>query len=87
MANFKTVLGVNVNKDQFGRIKQPLMYSFVYSTMDLADGTCKIRKYGESVTIGEVCSLIDVFAPDDEHSKQWIKEFLEKDFFYKEEEF
>lgn len=82
MADFRDELHISRSKDQFGKPSYFPEYDWCQTTTDLADGTVSIVAFGEKVTLGKACKIIDDWGNASEYGiKLNLKAFLEADSF------
>lgn len=81
--DFKETLEVTLNE----KCRIAPMYSFAWTKEDLATGEVETLDFGEEVTLGEVCKLIDDFGGSNIIIKARIEHFLMHDRIVIEDEY
>ena len=86
MADFKETLDISRMK-LAGKPSAFPWYCYVHTKEDLSDGSLSFVGFGEYLTIGDCCKLIDEFSPCEKVSKLAIQLFLKTDKYNSSEEY
>lgn len=86
MADFKETLNIHRSTNQFGELTDG--YNYAKTQQDLASNTFKVLNFGEKITLGEACTLIDEFSSKSfDERKALIKRLVDNNKITIEEEY
>lgn len=86
MADFKETLNIQRSNNQFGELTDS--YDYAKVQQDLASDTFKVLNFGERITLGEACALIDEFSGKSfDERKALIRGLVDNDKITIEEEY